>query len=184
MQIKHSFKHSNTYFCCIWNTGHKGWESLVTEDKVKYNTCASLAPRILIVIAYTISCCFFTSISLLCPWAWKFPPTPTLIFVCYFWSLSWFLRLPLLPFPLCLVHLYMHVYVLSHFSVWLFATPCTVARQALLSMGFSRQEYWSGLPCPAPVDLPNPGIEPLSPLAPAFQADSLSLSDQGSRHYL
>ena len=41
-----------------------------------------------------------------------------------------------------------------------FATPRTVARQALLSMGFSRQEYWSGLPFPPSGDLPNPRIEP------------------------
>jgi len=39
-------------------------------------------------------------------------------------------------------------------------------------MGFSRQEYWSGLPCPSPGDLPDPGIEPVSPKAPALQADS------------
>ena len=43
-----------------------------------------------------------------------------------------------------------------------FATPWTVARQAPLSMGFSRQEYWSGLPCPPPRDLPKPRIEPMS----------------------
>ena len=47
---------------------------------------------------------------------------------------------------------------LSH--VQLFATPWTVAYQALLSMGFSRQEYWSGLPFPSPGNHPNPGIEP------------------------
>jgi len=41
-----------------------------------------------------------------------------------------------------------------------FATPWTVARQAPLSMGFSRQEYWNGLPFPSPGDLPNPGIKP------------------------
>ena len=46
--------------------------------------------------------------------------------------------------------------------------PWTIACQALLSMGFSRQEYWSGLPFPTPGDLPNPGIEPWSP---ALQAD-------------
>ena len=50
------------------------------------------------------------------------------------------------------------------------ATPWTVAHQAPLSMGFSRQEYWSGLPFPSPGDLPNPGIEPRSP---ALQADDL-----------
>ena len=55
-------------------------------------------------------------------------------------------------------------YVLSHFShVWLCATPWTVAHQAPLSMGFSRQEYWSGFPCSPPGHLPNPGIE-LAPL--------------------
>ena len=46
--------------------------------------------------------------------------------------------------------------------VRLFATPWTVAYQASPSMGFSRQEYWSGLPFPSPGDLPNPGIEPRS----------------------
>ena len=50
------------------------------------------------------------------------------------------------------------------------ATPWTVALQAPLSMGSSRQEHWSGLPFPSPGDLPNPGIEPGSP---ALQADSL-----------
>ena len=44
--------------------------------------------------------------------------------------------------------------------IWLFATLWTVACQAPLSMGFSRQEYWSGLPCPLPEDLPDPGIKP------------------------
>ena len=46
--------------------------------------------------------------------------------------------------------------------VWHFVTPRTVAHQALLSMGFSRQEYWSGLLCPPPGDLPDPGIKPAS----------------------
>ena len=47
--------------------------------------------------------------------------------------------------------------------VQLFATPWTIAYQAPLSMGFSRQEYWSGLPFPSPGDLPDPGIKPASP---------------------
>ena len=50
---------------------------------------------------------------------------------------------------------------LSH--VLLFAAPWTLAYQAPLFMGFSRQEYWSGLPFPSPGDLPNPGIKPGSP---------------------
>ena len=55
------------------------------------------------------------------------------------------------------------VKVKSLSCVQLFATPCTVAHQAPLSMGFSRQEYWSGLPLPSPGDLPDPGIETRSP---------------------
>ena len=51
--------------------------------------------------------------------------------------------------------------------VRLFATPRTVAHQAPLSMGFSRQEYWSGLPLPSPGDLPDPGIELVSLASPA-----------------
>ena len=61
------------------------------------------------------------------------------------------------------------VCLLSLFShVWLFATPYTVAHQAPLSMGFPRQEYWSGLPCPPPGDLPNPGIKPVSLMSPSL----------------
>ena len=60
-------------------------------------------------------------------------------------------------------------------------TPWTVACQAPLSMGFPRQEYWSGLPFPSQGDLPNSGIELTSPaLGRPWQEDSLSLSHQGS----
>ena len=52
--------------------------------------------------------------------------------------------------------------VLSHSVMFDSVTPWTVAHQAPLSMDFSRQEYWSGLPCPPPGDLPDPGIKPLS----------------------
>ena len=52
------------------------------------------------------------------------------------------------------------VKVKSLSRVWLFATPWTVARQVPLSIGFPRQEYWSGLPFPSPGDFPNPGLEP------------------------
>ena len=55
---------------------------------------------------------------------------------------------------------------LSH--VWLFATPQTVAHQTPLSMKFSRQEYWSDLPCPSPGDLRDPGIEPASLVSPGL----------------
>ena len=61
--------------------------------------------------------------------------------------------------------------MLSRFSrVRLCATPRTVAYQAPLSMGFSRQEYWSGVPFPSPGDLPNPGIKSESPVAPVSKA--------------
>ena len=61
------------------------------------------------------------------------------------------------------------------------ATPWTVACQAPLSMGFSRQEYWSGLPFPSPGDLPDPGIKPGPP---ALQADALpSEPPGGENHY-
>ena len=63
----------------------------------------------------------------------------------------------------------MNVKLLSR--VQLFATPWTVVYQAPLSMGFSRQEYWSGLPFPSPGDLPNPEIELESP---TLQADALT----------
>ena len=63
---------------------------------------------------------------------------------------------------------------LSH--VQLFVTPCAAAHQAPLSMGFSRQEYWSGLPLPSPGDLPDPEIEPRSP---TLQADALPSEPPG-----
>ena len=74
------------------------------------------------------------------------------------------------------IHIYVHTISggggggLVSKSCPILATLWTVACQAPLSMGFSRQEYWSGLPFPSPGDLPNPGIEPGFP---ALQADSL-----------
>ena len=55
-------------------------------------------------------------------------------------------------------------------------TPWTVAHQVPLSLGFSRQEYWSDLPCPPPRDLPNPGIEPVSFMSPALAGRFLTPS--------
>ena len=65
--------------------------------------------------------------------------------------------------------------------VRLFATAWTVAHQAPLSMEFSRQEYWSGLPFPSPGDLLDPGIEPGSP---ALQADALPSEPPGNPVFL
>ena len=72
------------------------------------------------------------------------------------------------------------VKVKSLSRVWLFATPWTVAYQAPLSMGFSRQEYWSGLPFPSPGDLPDPGIKLGSP---AFQIDALTSEPPGKSFF-
>ena len=74
----------------------------------------------------------------------------------------------------------MKVKVKSLSRVQLFATPWTVAHQAPPSMGFSRQEYWRGLPFPSPGDLPNPGIEPGSP---ALQTDTL-ISEPPGKSYI
>ena len=70
------------------------------------------------------------------------------------------------------------VRLLSH--VRLFVTPWTVAHQVPLSKEFSRQEYWSGLPCPSPGDLSDPGIKPRSP---ALGADSLTSEPPGYMFY-
>ena len=72
---------------------------------------------------------------------------------------------------------YLRVCVLSH--VQLFGTPWTIACQAPLSMEFSRQEYWSGLPFLSLGDLPDPGIKPTSLASPALAADSLPLAPLG-----
>jgi len=104
-------------------------------------------------------------------WIWH----PTTSFVYFFswwkWGFYSFIQHPfLLSFlPACLPVISLAAFfgfndyvrvrsVVCH--VWLFATTWTVARQAPLSMGFSRQEYWSGLPCHPPGDLPDPGIAP------------------------
>ena len=74
----------------------------------------------------------------------------------------------------------MCVCVLSRFShVRLFETLWIAACQTPLSMGFSRQEYWSGLPFPPPGNLPHPGIKPASPVSSALASDSFPLSHLG-----
>ena len=70
------------------------------------------------------------------------------------------------------------VCMLSH--VWLFATPWTVVHQAPLSMGFPRKEYWSGLPCPPPGHLPDPGIKPTSPVFPALAGGIFTMEQPGN----
>ena len=81
---------------------------------------------------------------------------------------------------ICFFSVVLYVYIRSEVNslshVRLFATPWTVAYRAPPSVGFSRQEYWSGLPFPSPEDLPNPGIKPGSP---ALQADALPSEPPG-----
>ena len=74
----------------------------------------------------------------------------------------------------------MHVF--SRFGRVQLCDPWTGDSQASLSMGFSREEYWSGLPRASPGDFPDPGTEPTPPASPALQADSLPLSQKGSPH--
>ena len=80
--------------------------------------------------------------------------------------------------PMCILQL-LQLYPTFCNPLW------TVARQAPLSMGFSRQEYWSGLPCPSPGDLPKPGIEPESPnssVCPAMAVRFLPTSTTWKAH--
>ena len=75
--------------------------------------------------------------------------------------------------------------MLNHLSrVQPFAALHIVARQAPLSIGFSRQEHWSGLPCPPPGDFPNPGIEPESLMSPEFVGRFFTTSITGEAHLL
>ena len=70
----------------------------------------------------------------------------------------------------------------GHFShVQLYMTPWTAARQAPLSIGFSRQEYWSGVPCPLARNLPHPGTDPASLMSPALASGFLNTSEAESR---
>jgi len=72
-------------------------------------------------------------------------------------------------------------------SIWLFPTPWTMAHQAPLSMGFPRQEYWSGLPFPPPGDLPDPGIKPTSLASPTLAGGFFTTSatwEKEVTHYI
>ena len=91
-------------------------------------------------------------------------------------------------------YIYMCIYVYTHVSTFSFVLSCSVvsdslllyfiivARQAPLSMGFPRQEYWNGLPFPSPEDPLNPGIKLASPASPVLQADSLPAEPLGKPH--
>ena len=116
---------------------------------------------------------------------WSLPPSKP--------AVTGQVSLPLHPSDHCLHHLLLdsqssasllHFQGFSPSFVPDSATPWAVACQALLSMGFSRQEYWSGLPSPSPGNLPDPGIKQLSPVSPALQAHSLPAEpDQDKNHF-
>ena len=74
------------------------------------------------------------------------------------------------------------VWAQSQNSIWLFATLWTVAHQAPLSVGSSRQEYWSGLPFPSAGDLPDPGIKPRSPGSPTLAGGFFTTEPPGKPH--
>ena len=81
--------------------------------------------------------------------------------------------------------MYLYAWVLSPVShVQFCATIWTVAHQAPLSMGISRLEYWSGLPCPPPGDLPDPGIEPTSLMFPELAGRFFTASTTGKPVYV
>ena len=87
-----------------------------------------------------------------------------------------------IPFRCGVTCLCVHAQSLS--CVQLFVTPWTVAHQAPLSVGFPRQEYWSGLPFPSPGALPDPGIEPRSPASPALAGGFFTTAPPGEPHDL
>ena len=83
-----------------------------------------------------------------------------------------------------MIAIYHLLLLISHTVLSDSVTPWTVAHQAPLSMEFSRQECWSGLPLPSPGDHPNPGIEPASAVSPTLQADSLPGEPSGKPYHL
>ena len=106
---------------------------------------------------------------------WSLIPLPLLNPACtsgssqftYCWSLAW--RIVNVTLLACKMSTIVYACILSCFScAWLYATLWNVDHQTHLSLGFSRQECWSGLPCPSPIDLSDPGIELSSLMSPAL----------------
>ena len=104
------------------------------------------------------------------------------VLIIYYVSFMVFLKILLYINFVFLEYIYVCVYTCSVTKLCpTLATPWTVAHQAPLSMGFSRQEYWSGLPCPLPVDLPNPGIE-LTSMSPVLAGGFSTTSTTWGAH--
>ena len=135
------------------------------------------------LVCALVCVCFNWSISLLVSFAHQ---ASLLYFISF--GLFWFFVCVHVPLFLLLfagfctrhlsgVYLLFLVSVLSQFSrVWLFETRWTVARQAPVSMGFSRQEFWRGFPLPSPGHLPDPEIEPMSFMSPALAGEFFTTS--------
>ena len=110
---------------------------------------------------------------------WKGPEENHLVHIC-FSVIFWHLPGNREAVDSVISYIRLHACVLRCFShVQLFAALWTAAHQAPLSVGFSRHEYCSGLPCPSPGDLPNPGIKPSSFTYPSLAGGSLPLAPPG-----
>ena len=136
----------------FWSSGFK--DLYLNFSTVKYN-CCSIKSTLFLLSIFVVSNIHMTNIC-------SFPFNRNSFFSSIYLSIVY---LSICPYTNSPVHLYTHmnVNVKSLSRVRLFTTQWTVAYQAPPSMGFSRQEYWSGLPFPSPKDLPNPGIKPRSP---------------------
>ena len=110
---------------------------------------------------------------------WKDYLCSIVLFLLFSWISIDYMYLLYLTSIDCIYRLLCSIWVKSLSRVQLFATLWIVAYQPALSIGFSRQEYWSGLPFPSPGDLPEPGIEPGSP---TLQADALTSKPAGKPH--
>ena len=99
----------------------------------------------------------------------------------------------ILGFPIIHTHMYTDIYICIHIYIYVCVLSSSVMSDSLqryrlqptrllCPQGFSRQEYWRGLPCPPPGYIPNPGIKPTSSQAPALQMDSLPAEPQGKPH--
>ena len=169
------------YHCALWSPG-----CLVEPLHVGFKSLASLTfLRLTLQSNVSVFCEY-------CSWAWKFQSTWRLGCVtfslnsaslqfslpaCFSFSFS----VPPPSSNLSFSIIFLSTTQLQSLGcVWLFATPWTVARQAPLSMGFFRQEYWHGLPFLSPGNLPDPGVEPASSVSPALAHGFFTTELQGS----
>ena len=128
--------------------GHNWSDLAAAAVTVKFSLNRTF--KLLFILKYLKAMCIITSNTVLMPVLHLFPSSP--------FDLRVKCLLPCSDDRIPTQCMYRHIQSLS--PVWFFATPWTMACQTPLSMEFSRQEYWSGLPFPSPGDLPHPGIKP------------------------